>query len=503
MDSFDIVIIGSGIGGLICANILGLEGYRVCILEKNNQIGGCLQTYARDKEVFDSGVHYLGGLGKGQTLYQVFRYLGLEQKLKLLKMDELAFDKILIEGDPKEYVFAQGYENFIRALSADFPGEEAVIRQYCEKIRDTCAKFPLYNLRIGGEYREKAGVLETGTRDFLESLTQNTRLRAVLAGNNILYAGQGDKTPFYVHALILNSFIESSWKCLDGGSQIAKYLASNIRSLGGQILIRSEVSEIIEQSGQVDHVLLSDGSKIRGRQFISNLHPARTMELTRSPLIRNAYRKRLSSLENSISAFSVNAVLKKNSLKYFRNNYYFQRAGQVWNMTGYTQDNWPLGYALFSTPSRHSPEYASSLTIMTYMRYEEVKAWEGTFNTVSAQMTRGAEYEEFKLKKTEKLLATVQEKFPDIGSCIQSTFASTPLSYRDYLGTDDGSMYGIVKDFRDPVRTIIPARTKLPNLFLTGQNLNLHGILGTAISSLVTCSDMLENDAFIEKIRNA
>ena len=45
---FDIVIIGSGMGGLVCADILGREGYKVCVLEKNKQIGGCLQTYVRD-----------------------------------------------------------------------------------------------------------------------------------------------------------------------------------------------------------------------------------------------------------------------------------------------------------------------------------------------------------------------------------------------------------------------------------------------------------------------
>ena len=88
MNNFDIVIIGSGVGGLVCGDILSKEGYSVCIIEKNKQIGGCLQTYARDKIVFDSGVHYLGGLNKGQNLYQLFKYLGLMEKLKLQKMGE-------------------------------------------------------------------------------------------------------------------------------------------------------------------------------------------------------------------------------------------------------------------------------------------------------------------------------------------------------------------------------------------------------------------------------
>ncbi|MEO8583984.1 MAG: NAD(P)-binding protein, partial [Flavitalea sp.] len=76
MEDFDVIIIGSGMGGLVCGSLLSREGYKVCILEKNKQIGGCLQTYVRDKVIFDSGVHYLGGLSKGQNLYQIFKYLG-------------------------------------------------------------------------------------------------------------------------------------------------------------------------------------------------------------------------------------------------------------------------------------------------------------------------------------------------------------------------------------------------------------------------------------------
>ncbi|HTQ27877.1 MAG TPA: NAD(P)-binding protein [Puia sp.] len=503
MNPYDIVIIGSGIGGLVCGNILSREGYRVCVLEKNRQIGGCLQTYARDKIIFDSGVHYIGGLGEGQTLYQVFRYLGLVDQLRLLKLDEQVFDKIIIQGDDKEYVFAQGYDRFISGLVADFPEEEAAIRSYCEKIKEVCSRFPMYNLRAGGVYQEKVPVLEIDTKTYIESLTANPTLRAVLAGNNILYAGQPDKTPFYVHALVLNSFIESSWKCLDGGSQIARLLAKNIRESGGLICTQSEVKKIVEENGRVAYVELADGRRVFGETFISNIHPAKTMELTSSVQIKNAYRNRLTSLENSIAAFSLNLVLKKDSFPYFKHNYYYHKKGCIWTMADYTPENWPLGYALFSTPSRSSPAFASSLTIMTYMRFGEMQPWQHTFNTVTSAEERGEGYEQFKKNRAEKLLSLLDEKFPQLRDCIQTWYASTPLSYRDYIGTDDGSMYGIVKDYKNPVKTIIPARTKLPNLFLTGQNLNLHGILGTTISSLVTCSDLLGHDAFIEKIKNA
>ena len=86
-------------------------------------------------------------------------------KLKLQKMDEDVFDKIIIENDEKEYVYAQGYENFIQHLLKDFPDEEKALRLYCDKIKEVCSKFPLYNLRTGGNIDEKNEVLGIDTKD--------------------------------------------------------------------------------------------------------------------------------------------------------------------------------------------------------------------------------------------------------------------------------------------------------------------------------------------------
>jgi all-trans-retinol 13,14-reductase len=503
MKQIDVLIIGSGMGGLVCGDILSREGYKVCILEKNKQIGGCLQTYARDKVVFDSGVHYLGGLDKGQNLYQVFKYLGLMDKLKLQKLDLDVFDKIIIDNDDKEYVFAQGYENFISKLLADFPAEEKALRTYCDKIKEVCSKFSLYNLRSGGEYNEKASVLEIDTKTFIESITADKKLQVVLAGNNSLYAGQPGKTPFYVHALILNHYIESSWKCIDGGSQIGKYMAKNIRDNGGTIIRNCEVKKIVEENGKISYVELEDASRIYAGAFISNMHPVKTLEITETEVIKNIYRKRLKSLENSISSFTINIVFKKNAFKYFKYNYYCHKDGYVWTGADYTEENWPLGYAIFLSATSKTTEYAEAMSVLAYMKYEEVKEWEHTFNTVSAVNNRGETYEAFKKRKAEALLDEVEKKFPGLRNCIRSYYTATPLSFRDYIGNDDGSLYGIVKDYKDPLRTFISPRTKLPNLYFTGQNLNLHGILGAAMSGLVTCIALIGNDNIIEKIRNA
>lgn len=98
------------------------------------------------------------------------------------------------------------------------------------------------------------------------------------------------------------------------------------------------------------------------------------------------------------------------------------------------------------------------------------------------------------------LIAEAEKVFPNIRSCIKSVHTSSPLSYRDYIGGDDGSMYGIERDYNNPLASYLSPRTRVKNLLLTGQNLNLHGIMGVSISAIVTCTELLGPNYIINKI---
>lgn len=499
-EKYDIVIIGSGLGGLECGAILSEEGYKVIVLEKNKQIGGNLQIFSREKRIFDTGIHYIGGLGKGENLHRYFQFLGIMDDLKIKKLDEDGFDIVTFEGDETEYKYAQGYDNFIEVMSGYFPEEREGIVKYCEKIKQVCDSFPMYKLEPMRAEMSHLPYLDINAKEFIATCTYNKKLQQVLAGTNVLYAGEGDKTPLYVHALVVNSYIESSWRCVDGGSQIAILLSRKIRNNGGKVVKHAEVVNFEFEGKNVTHAVLADGRKISGNQFISNLHPAVTLEMVEEGKIRKAYRKRIESLENSVSIFIVYLVLKPESVKYFNCNYYHYINTDVWEGAIYDENTWPTGYAVFTGANSKDQEYADAMTVMSYMRYDETKEWEDTFNIVSKESDRGQAYEAFKREKAEILINELEKKFPDIRSHIQSYYTSTPLTYRDYIGTKDGSLYGIIKDYKNPMKSFISPRTKVPNLLLTGQNLNMHGVLGVTIGAITTCSEILGHQELMDKI---
>lgn len=499
MESFDIIIIGSGLGGLECGAILSREGYKVLVLEKNKQIGGNLQIFSRNKRIFDTGIHYIGGLAEGQNLNRYFRFLGIMDDLKLKRMDKDGFEIVTFEGDETQYMYAQGYDNFIETMCGYFPDERAGIIKYCDKIRKVCSHFPMYDVQPMDGHLNDAPFLDVNARDFIASCTGNKKLQNVLAGTNLLYAGEGDKTPLYVHALVINSYIESAWKCVDGGAQIAQLLHRNIRQNGGQVLKRSEVVNFVFDGGIVDHVELADGRKFRAKTVISNIHPALTLDMIEEGKIRKAYRKRINSLENSVSAFILYLVPKPGTIPNFNHNYYHYIDHDVWSGAFY-ENNWPSCYALFSGASSKAGKYADSLIVMAYMRYEETRQWEETFNTVLDKADRGVAYENFKKEKAEKLLDELEKKFPGIRENTEAYYTSTPLTNRDYIGTKDGALYGIKKDYKNPLKSFVSPKTKIPNLLLTGQNLNMHGVLGVTIGAITTCSEILGHEYLMNQI---
>lgn len=498
-EKYDIVIIGSGLGGLVSANILARHGFSVCVLEKNNQFGGNLQTFVRDKKIFDTGVHYIGGLEEGQNLYQYFTYLGIMEDLNLQKLDEDKFDVITFDGNKQEYFHAQGYDNFANSLIEQFPDEEKSIRVYCQKLQDVCNSFPLYNLD-GSNINYDQRILTLKVTDYLDSITENSLLKSVLAGSNILYAGHKN-IPFYVHALSINSYIQSSWRCIHGGGQISKLLIRKIKEFGGEVYKYQEVVEFGFEENNLTSVVTKKGNIIEGDIFISNIEPKHTIKMLGGKGIRKSYVNRVNQIESIISGFSLYIVFKPETFKYINYNYYhFKDPENIWNAQNYTEASWPEGYMISMGVKKNQNEWAEGLTAMTYMRFDDVKKWQGTFNTVAEESERGNDYKKFKEEKIDKFITEIEKKFPDIRDCIQSVHASTPLSYRDYIGNNEGSMYGYLKDAESPMKTFLSPKTKLKNLFFTGQSLNMHGILGVTISAVFTCSLIIGKEKLLESI---
>lgn len=493
MAGYDIVIIGAGLGGLLCGNILSKEGFHVCIIDKNHKLGGSLQTFGRKGCIFNTGLNYTESLDDGQVLNRYFRYFGLLDKLKLQRLNPDGFE--VISFPDHQYKLAMGKENFINSLAAAFPGEKFGLREYCKRMQDICSSISMYTFSEDQSNFIDNTTLSTGAATFINSLISDPRLRNILAGNNMLYSGIEKKTPLYIYALINNSFIESAWRIVDGSHQIVNILTDNIVSDGGTIVRNQKVEKLIMQGNTAAQVKLSGGEQISAKYFIADIHPDLILDMVEPGTFRKTYTNRIRGLEDTIGMFTLYLVFKKESVPYLRHNFHHFNQENVWVASNYDRSRWPQNYLLMHTATTGGEKFAESCSIITYMDFKELQPWEHTFTG-----NRGDAYLDFKEARASQLLDAVEKQFPGIRSHIQAHYTSTPLTWRDYTGTRAGSAYGILKDYNRPLESLILPRTQIPNLYLTGQNTNLHGILGVTISSFVTCSEVIDRRYLLRKI---
>ncbi len=496
-NKFDIVIIGAGLGGLQSGVILSKKGFKVCVLEKNKVIGGTLQTFPRKGCDFSTGMHYIGSLDKGQMLHRIFKYFNLFDGIEYKKLDDDAFEIFNIAG--KEYKYAQGFDAWKVQMHNYFPQEKKAIDNYLARIKAVVDAQDIYVLKDpdANEIQNKDYLRINAYRE-IQSLTPNRELQNVLAALNFVYAGEKETTPFYVHALINNYFINSSHRVVGKTDQIADSLANAIKQNGGEVLTSKKATAFVFEGDKMTAIETGDGERFYAKDFISNLHPSVTMDLIEEGRIKKSFRNRMNKLNNTLSAFGLHLNLKKDTVKYPNFNYSYYKRNDVWYASYYDEKKWPEHYFLHAPPVTANDKYASCMGLLTHMKFEEVAQWQHL-----PMHRRGQDYNDWKQEKSEKMIELVGKQFPEIKENIVAYTASTPLTYRDYIGTHDGSMYGTSRDYRNPMGSYVSPRTKIPNLFFTGQNLNLHGMLGVSLSSLLTCGEFIPLKELINEVNNA
>ncbi len=480
---FDTVIIGAGLGGLQCAYILSKHGQNVCVVEKNPQIGGCLQTFKRGQQYFDTGFHYIGGLSSGQPLYRLFDYFQLLD-LPWYQLDTNAFDEVVF-GE-KSYYFANGYQQFADTMSEYFPHERANLKQYASFLQQVGENiFHIFdNQSTNGVYNQS--LFSLSAYEFLQKSFKDETLRQVLSGTALKMELHAETLPLYVFAQINSSMIQSAWRLRGGGQQIAEALQQHIENMGGTVLKNAQVIGFDENESGITAAILKNGEKIEARHFISDIHPYELLNLlVNSKFIRKIYRGRIEKLADSFAMFTVNCALKKDTIPYLNRNQYIYKTKDVWQISRHLETT-PQGVLISYQTPKDENNFTQNIDLLTPVSWSEFAQWSN-----SKPMKRAKDYEDLKQQKAEQCIGIASQYIPHFRENITKIYTSTPLTYAYYTGTRQGSAFGIKKDYNNLIYTILTPKTPVPNLLMTGQNLTLHGILGVSMTSFFTCSEII------------
>lgn len=493
------VIIGGGLGGLFTGAILSKEGIDVTVIEKNAILGGGLQSFVRFGEVFDTGMHVIGGMQPGGNIRRICEYLGVFDKVHIKDVDPETTDTLYFAEDKKSYHISQGKTEFVNALSKDFPDEKENLTAYVDALYNIVDELDMFYLKPSADFIfVHSEEFMMAANDFISKYIRDPKLCNILAYMNPLYGGKKNMTPAYIHALISVLYINGPSRFAGGSYLFANTLRDCIIENNGKVICGDGVKAITTEDRMVTGVRTEKGFEFTADWYISAIHPCTLFKLMEDPSVfPKAYRNRLNEIPNSYSAFTLNIKLKPGTFRYINHSaYYMSRYDNIWSFDD-PQKEWPLGFLYMTPPDIEQGEFSRKMVITAPMTWNEVKKWEDT-----KVGHRGKEYEEWKAECAEKLISRLEELYPDFRDCIEAINTASPLTIRDFYAVKEGSMCGYSKDCNNITLSQVPVVTKVRNLLLTGQNCNVHGFCGVPLTAINTCEVILGRNYVINKINN-
>ncbi len=485
----NVLVIGSGIGGLSTAIILAKLGFEVTVLEKNRQPGGLLRSYRRGGIECAVGVHYLGSLGEGQVLRNFFDYLGVTDTIPVSRMGQDGIiDRYLFDAPathPDHFDLPEGLDAFAENLKQAFPHELQRIEKIIDPIRK--ASEQLHGLDFLYSSENDFSLLDQSQPygEILDNLGCSPGLRSVLAIASSWIGVPLADCPAYYHNMALASYVSSSWRLRESGTNMADALADRLRQLGGRIMTEAEIKQIHVSSRVVTGLQLVSGEDLTAGIVIGAVHPQVVLGMLPDGAVKPSYRNRISRLKNTHSVFSIQARIDGDAHPEIPYNIFKVETDQAGNVPD-------LKYYQIRSSEK---EGCNLLSILTSGRDELWAPWKGTLSG-----SRGKDYEGAKEQHGLQLIREAEELFGSFKNLkVLDTY--TPLTVRDWVNSPDGSAYGVLRSSSQTLATALLNRTAVKGLYLAGQNVLAPGVIGTIMGSFSTVKLILGADVFRKRVR--
>ncbi|MEM7675919.1 MAG: NAD(P)/FAD-dependent oxidoreductase [Myxococcota bacterium] len=504
---YDAIVIGSGIGGLSCASLLAKHGgQRVAVLERHYTAGGFTHVFRRPGYEWDVGVHYIGQMHPRGLVRRAFDEIS-DGSLMWADMGDV-YDTIVFGKD--RYDFMAGRDAWRHRMVEYFPKEETAIDRYIELVRSAARSLMAFygekivpngiSAVVGGLMRYPAmRHAKKTTGEVLASLTDNRRLRAVLAGQYGDYGLPPAQSSFLMHAMVVHHYFNGGAYPVGGSSRIAESILPVIRAEGGEVFTSAAVEEILIEKGRAAGVRLAGGEELRAPLVISDAGVANTFNRLLPEEHGAPLRRLLTSVEPSVGhgclylGFKGSAEqlgLTKPNVWSFPHDDHDKAVRDFID-----DDNAPLPLAYLSFPAAKDPEFdrrhpgRSTVEVITLAPFAWFEKWKD-----SRWKKRDTDYEALKSKLTDRMLASLYAEHPQLSAHLDHAELSTPLTTRHFSAFDRGELYGLSHTPARCQQKWLRPSTKIPGLLLTGADVCSAGVGGALFGGVLTASTVLRRN---------
>ena len=503
---YDVIVIGSGIGGLCSAALLSQMGKKVLVLEQHYTAGGFTHAYEREGYEWDVGVHYIGDMGRQSQGRGLFDYISGGQ-LKWAEMDPV-YDRIIL-GD-EHFDFVAGKENFKDSLKLQFPDDTVAIDQYVDLVTATTKYMaavsqtkamprPLAKLMSLTSKNKFPDYALDSSYNVLKGLTDNEKLIAVLCGQWGDHGCPPKESVFLMHALIAGHYFNGGFYPVGGASKIAESIIPQIQVSGGDVLTYADVQEILVSNDRAIGVKMVDGHCLYADSIVSNAGVVNTFTKLLPEAITDkfGYRDRVQSLATSMSHAGMYIGLRgtaeelqlpKTNLWIYLDQHHDDNVAALRK-----NPSAPLPLVYVSFPSAKDPDFQrrhpgrSTIEIVIGpCDFEQYRQWaDKTWGK------RGDDYEALKADLSERMLAALYKQLPHLRGKIDYSEVSTPLSTSHFCRYKQGEAYGLAHTKARFEQDWLTPKTRVQGLYLTGQDLISCGVVGALMAGMVTAMSVV------------
>ena len=511
MKEFDTIIIGSGAGGLSAALCLARAGQKVAVIEQHYVPGGWCHSFYIDGHRYSPGVHYIGGMDKGESTCNLYEGLGIANELVFFRMNKNAYEHCWI-GDERIDMPA-GIDNLVDSLSEKFPKEKKGIKKYLKLVKTVSKELFLIpkmngfwdNVTIAYRTRHlgKYGLFRL--KRVIGWHIKDPLLKSVL---NIQCGDHGlppSKASFPFHCALMDHYFNGGFYPMGGGAAIVKAMTNAIKKYGGEIKTGEAVKKILLREEQnlspgtrrkVMGVELQNGEIIKAKRVISNADPAATYKMVGHQNLSPKLLKKLEATRYSVTSLmffiSVDMDVREAGID----------SGNIWFMPDKDLDG--IYEGLTKVSILETDEFDSlfiscsslkdplsfngrhhTLEVVTFIDYDSFKA----LNTNPDETHE--RYLKIKERLSEKLMNTFKRILPAVHKNIVHLEVGTPITNEYYINTTKGNVYGTEKGFMQTGPFSYKAKTEIENLYMCGASIMSHGVAGASYSGVKTAAEIL------------
>ena len=463
--SADVILIGAGLGGLVCAVELARQGLDVCVFEKELSPGGYAHAFRRKGFHFDVSLHHIGGFKPGSLTHGVLESIGVLEKLQLVPLKNL----FRAEFPDFNITLPNDNQEIIASLSKAFPAEADGIRALMEFLprlkNDVIAPImdPEFNVpahdRISTEYVDRT------YQQILQQYVDDEKLLAVL-GQMWSYIGipPSQSAANFSACVNASAFIEGELGIVGGGAALVRDMLERLRELGGDCYVSNEVTEVVVENGATTGVRLDNGRMVRAKIVISAVNPIYTFEqLVPDIAVSEIYRYRLRQMTPSLSMYAVYLGLgcPAKDVGITDTNFFYNHGFDLdvafENVLKHEIDRTDYSYS--DATEMKAAVAPSGCSIVTFMEPTPCFDW--------LEISEPA-YEKRKAEILETLLDKYSSRFPNLRQNIEAVEFLTPRSLSRVTNSHEGATYGFAQTVEQSNNRRLRNRTPISGLFLTG-----------------------------------